>query len=161
MEEVSFYLLISILEDAVDHTPVVFRVSESDWYLGMLGIKVAEADLQRKKEKSVSIRKVGVVLEYHGTQLVCHLCQVAGTLSPPGQVSQHVWEKTGSRVRGADGRSDRLGQFGYDTFRVMTDNGDVSGLEDENRRLRTTYLGPSVLIRQQANRGRYTMSTCG
>ena len=83
MEEVRYYILIPILEDNIGHVSVVFRVSESGWYPGMLGVEVTEAGPQRKKEKSFSILETGVVLEYYGTQFVRHRCQTTGTLFPP------------------------------------------------------------------------------
>ena len=83
MEEVRNCFLIPTLEDDINDPFVVFRVGEFGRYLGVLGIEVAEANFQRKKEKSFSIRKSGVALEQHGTQFVCYRCQGAGTLFPP------------------------------------------------------------------------------
>lgn len=103
MEEIRNFLVIPIPKDDVNHVRMVFRVSKFGRYPGILRIEMAEANLERKAEKILSIREAGVVLEYRGTQLVRHRCQTTGTLLPLGQVEQHAWEEIASRVGGADG----------------------------------------------------------
>ena len=85
---------------------MVFGVSEPD---RAVWIGMAETDLQRKKEKNLTILETLVVLGYDGAPSICHLRQPGWTVFQPSQGTQHVQDESALRVDGIEGRGNRFG----------------------------------------------------